>query len=515
MIVFVFFLTVLIVFLVQSYFQHKKFYKFSENIPSPPSFGLLGHAPYFLGKNEQGRLEMLHQLCLEQKTYTKLWLGPAIMWMIVNDPKTIQKILLSPVCLEKPFFYKFLRLENGLISAKYDVWKIHRKALNYSFNLRILQTFIPIFVDNAQKLINDISVNLGKKKQFDLLPYATKTALNMICGTSFGLDIKNVDSSLIGDDVFHALEKLNKIISARSHSFLLYSEPIYRMTNYYRDEMQVRKVCYSSADRLITAKRETLSPDFDFNANSDLIEKHVIQKYMNKEKSVDDDMPTRKIFIDHVICNDTKFTDSEIRDHVYTVVAAGSETTALQSSHTIMLLATHPEIQERVVAEIKEVFYSDEVEMSYDNLVKLEYLERVIKESLRLCPVVPIIGRETQATMKLDEFEIPAGITFIINFYTLHRRPDIWGDDAEEFNPDHFLPEHVEKRHPYSFLPFSGGQRNCIGYRYAMIALKVLLVYLLRKYKFSTTMTYKDLRFRTDINLKLCTEHSVSIELRQ
>lgn len=55
---------------------------------------------------------------------------------------------------------------------------------------------------------------------------------------------------------------------------------------------------------------------------------------MNKEKSVDDDMPTRKIFIDHVICNDTKFTDSEIRDHVYTVVAAGSETTSLQTSHT-------------------------------------------------------------------------------------------------------------------------------------------------------------------------------------
>lgn len=54
-----------------------------------------------------------------------------------------------------------------------------------------------------------------------------------------------------------------------------------------------------------------------------------------------------------------------------------------------MLLATHPQIQERVASEIKEVFYSDDVEMSYDNLVKLEYLERVIKESLRLCPVVP------------------------------------------------------------------------------------------------------------------------------
>lgn len=54
-----------------------------------------------------------------------------------------------------------------------------------------------------------------------------------------------------------------------------------------------------------------------------------------------------------------------------------------------MLLATHQEIQDRVAAEIKEVFYSEDVEISYDNIVKLEYLERVIKESLRLCPVVP------------------------------------------------------------------------------------------------------------------------------
>lgn len=54
-----------------------------------------------------------------------------------------------------------------------------------------------------------------------------------------------------------------------------------------------------------------------------------------------------------------------------------------------MLLATHPEIQERVATEIKEVFYSEDVEFSYDNLSKMEYLERVIKESLRLCPVVP------------------------------------------------------------------------------------------------------------------------------
>ncbi|CAO1411007.1 unnamed protein product [Diamesa serratosioi] len=510
MIVFVFLVSVLIFFGIQNYFNRRKFYKFSENIPQPTSFGVLGHGPHFLGKDDEGRLKMLHALCLEHKRLVKLWLGPAIMWILVNDTKCIQKILLSPNCLEKPFFYKFLRLDNGLISAKYDVWKIHRKSLNYSFNLKILQTFIPIFIENSQKLIDDLMVNVAKKKEFDMLSYTTKCALNMICGTSFGLDIKN---TLLNDNVFHALEKLNKIISARSHSPLLYSEPIYRMTNYYRDEMESRSVCYYSADELIKEKRRVLTKNEEEINNN--CQKDTKQFNENKNNDLQDDIPTRKIFIDHVLCNETKFNDTEVRDHVYTIVAAGSETTALQTAHTILLLATNPDIQDKIVDELKEVYYSDDVEITYESLSKLDYLERVIKESLRLCPVVPIIGRETQGNIKLDEFEIPAGITLLINFYSLHRRKDIWGENADLFNPDHFLPENIDKRPPYSFLPFSGGARNCIGYRYAMISLKILLIYLLKHYKFSTHFKYSDLRFQTDINLKLCTEHLVSIELRQ
>lgn len=66
----------------------------------------------------------------------------------------------------------------------------------------------------------------------------------------------------------------------------------------------------------------------------------------------------------------------------------GSETTALQSAHAMLLLAMHPKIQDRVVEELREVFYNDEVPVDYESITKLTYLERVIKESLRLCPVV-------------------------------------------------------------------------------------------------------------------------------
>lgn len=67
-------------------------------------------------------------------------------------------------------------------SSSDDVWKLHRKSLNYSFNVKILQSFIPIFIENAQKLCADLSENLDKKQQFDMLTYTSHSALNMICG---------------------------------------------------------------------------------------------------------------------------------------------------------------------------------------------------------------------------------------------------------------------------------------------------------------------------------------------
>lgn len=103
----------------------------------------------------------------------------------------------------------------------------------------------------------------------------------------------------------------------------------------------------------------------------------------------------------------------------------------------------------------------------------------------------------------------------IIPIFQLQRRTDIWGQNADQFNPDNFLPEKSEARHPYSWIPFSNGPRNCIGMKYALISMKVMLCYLLRNYKFSTSLKYSELIFKLSLDLKIVNKHMVSIEKRK
>jgi cytochrome P450 len=108
--------------------------------------------------------------------------------------------------------------------------------------------------------------------------------------------------------------------------------------------------------------------------------------------------------------------------------------------------------------------------------------------------------------------KLPEGSNIVIPVMTMHKRKDIWGEDADEFNPDHFAPEF--KRHAYSFLPFSGGPRICIGYQYAYMSMATAVADLIRHYKFSTDLTLDKLKWDFCITLQLINKHMVSVEKR-
>ncbi|XP_052127121.1 cytochrome P450 4V2-like, partial [Frankliniella occidentalis] len=112
--------------------------------------------------------------------------------------------------------------------------------------------------------------------------------------------------------------------------------------------------------------------------------------------------------------------------------------------------------------------------------VRLEYTERVIKETLRLFPPVPLTGRQVHRDTELASYKVPAGTTLLLNLFGAHRDPAHWPDPLA-FDPDRFLAERSRGRHPCAFLPFSGGARNCMGLQYAMMNMKTFLATVLRE----------------------------------
>lgn len=92
----------------------------------------------------------------------------------------------------------------------------------------------------------------------------------------------------------------------------------------------------------------------------------------------------------------------------------------------------------------------------------MQYLERFIKETLRLYPPVPFMGRELRESLRIGDVELPIGTQIHVHIFDLHRDPDQF-HEPEKFDPDRFLPEQKDIRHPYAYIAFSAGPRNCIG----------------------------------------------------
>jgi cytochrome P450 family 135 len=156
-------------------------------------------------------------------------------------------------------------------------------------------------------------------------------------------------------------------------------------------------------------------------------------------------------------------TDQELRDELITLLIAGHETTATSLAWAFDLLLRHPAAMERLTAEVEAGDGSD-------------YLDAVIKETLRIRPVVPGVVRVLKAPTTVNGFELPAGTRVAPNIYLTHRRPDVY-PDPEEFRPERFLDGGPDT---YSWIPFGGGVRRCLGASFALYEMKTVIPAILR-----------------------------------
>ncbi|KAF9797619.1 hypothetical protein SFRURICE_012767 [Spodoptera frugiperda] len=421
--------------------------------PSPPVYPgalpLIGHAHQCYGDSKHfwEVLKNLSHFSLENGGVVEVWMGPHIMYMI-TDPD--DSMIVATKCMEKPYFYEFATemFKNGLITASCKLptswiciksalpsftdavsiffcisattWKTHRRLLNPSFNQQVMTSFLPEFNTQARNLVVSLQSEVGKEL-FDIHQYLIKQLLKTVCQTSLGLA---TEDKTIDVDYANATEDLFATLAERFTRIYLH-----------------------------------LSYTYAWNVK--------FEPLLNQLLELADTQDA--------------FSDDEIREHVDTVVAAAYDTTATTITFVLIMLGTYPEVQNRVYKEIQSVLGDEDADLTKDNLPKLVYLDAVLKETLRLYPPSPCVARRIDSDVKLKNYTLRSGATCILSIYGMSRHA-MWGADADQFKPERWLDPSALPNNPNVFCTFSLGKRNCIGRVYAMLAMKTMLVHVLRKY---------------------------------
>ncbi|KAF8985719.1 cytochrome P450 [Cyathus striatus] len=180
-----------------------------------------------------------------------------------------------------------------------------------------------------------------------------------------------------------------------------------------------------------------------------------------------------------------------VQDEVLNVLIAARDTMASTLTFCIYFLTQHPEVAKKLRKEVLSKVGTEKCP-TYEEMKEMRYLKAVINETLRLLPSVPFNVREARASTTWPSSDpnekpvyIPAGASVPYSVMMMHTRKDLWGPDAEEFDPERFLDDRLKKYllpNPFIFLPFNGGPRICIGQQFAYNQISYLLIRILQSF---------------------------------
>ncbi|KAF5306534.1 hypothetical protein FQA39_LY08856 [Lamprigera yunnana] len=373
-------------------------------------------------------------------------------------PEDMKIILSSSFHITKSRMYLVLEkwLGTGLLTSTGKKWHQRRKLLTPAFHLDILQQFVDIFNKHSQLFAAKLENECGKSYT-NVVPFVTDCTLHSICESAMGTALD--EENEITREYVKTLYKLGEL----AIYFLVHPWCHYTVTAVFTPSFWQYK-------RLIGILRK-------FSNNIIKKRKQQFQKDNVKRK--------RMALLDLLILaqeNDQNIDDEGIREEVDTFIFEGHDTTSACISFSMLLLACHQDVQEKVMEELRTIFEDSHRVPTFEDLQSMHYLDIVVKECLRFYPSVPLISRVTEKNVQTSQnYTIPKDTMLQLNIYDLHHNPDLF-PEPEKFDPERFLSENAKNRDPFVYLPFSAGQRNCIGQKFAMLEVKCILSTILRKY---------------------------------
>ncbi|KAI4489410.1 hypothetical protein M0802_011165 [Mischocyttarus mexicanus] len=466
------------VLLIVAFFaiQYGRFIYAVRGIPHPVSLPLIGNA-YQLRGNLEEFFNNLIKWSNEFGDIFLVWVGIR-PFIFLYKVETVQPLLSSSVHINKSFEYAYLIpwLGNGLLTSNGKRWFHRRKLLTPTFHSGVLDDYFISAMNEAKIMVNCLKEEIGKR--FDIVPYAKRATLDVICDSSMGYRI-NAQTNIFNEYLL-AVDKLSLIAQNRFTNVWTSIDFIFKLTRLGKEHDRALKVVHNFVDKVIAERKEEWKNNRDQNCNKPT-KKH----------------PALLDLLLEISSNGTILTDTDIRDEVNTFMFAGHDSTATSISFVLYALGRRPEYQQQILNEYEEIIGSKE--LTLESLNKLVLLDACIKESWRLYPVAPLIARQIYSPVEILEHKIPAGSTVLINSYLLHRDARYF-PEPHVYKPERFLP--CSPRPPcYAFIPFSAGSRNCIGWKFATVVVKVFILSILKEYHIESLITEDKLRLTAELVL--------------
>jgi cytochrome P450 len=370
---------------------------------------------------------------------------------LVNDPAAIKHVLLDNAAnyQKTEITRRILEpgLGRGLITSEGETWRQHRRTMSPAFDHRSIASYAPIMTGAAQELLADWG-RLGSGASIDVATAMMEVTLNIISRTMFSSD---------SDRIVAIMERGAGRYQAQMRPNIM--------------DFVGLPAWLAGMGRIRVAHR-TLG-EFDTE----------IDRLIKLRSSLPESGP-KDLLARLIAARDEQtgggMTAQEVRDHVITIFMAGHETTAMAMTWTWYLLSQHAAEEAKLYAELDAVL-GGRVPNSQD-LSKLTYARMVIEESMRLYPPVHTIAREALADDTLAGRRVPKGSAVLIAPWVLHRHPRLWHNPGR-FDPERFSPERSATRARFSYLPFGGGRRICIGAAFATAEATLLLATVAQRYR--------------------------------
>lgn len=412
----------------------------------------------------------LYELYLTYGGVFRLTFGPK-SFLIVSDPAVAKHILRdNSKAYSKGILAEILEfvMGKGLIPADGEIWRVRRRAIVPALHQKYVTAMISMFGQATDRLCKKLDAAACDAEDVEMESLFSRLTLDIIGKAVFNYDF---DSLTNDTGIVEAVYTVLREAEDRSISPI----PFWEIPIWKDFSPKLKKV--NSALELINGTLDDLIAICKRMVDEEELQFH--EEYMNeKDPSI----------LHFLLASGDDVSSKQLRDDLMTMLIAGHETTAAVLTWTFYLLSKEPSVMLKLQNEVDSVL-GDRIP-TIEDMKKLKYTTRVINESLRLYPQPPVLIRRSLEDDKLGEYPIKRDEDIFISIWNLHRCPKRW-EDADKFNPERWPldgPNPNETNQSFSYLPFGGGPRKCVGDMFASFEAIVAVAMLVRRFNFQMAL---------------------------